>query len=226
MPQEPSVHHNLPREILVDSEHIGIRVLIPFLGLLGFFSGIVLVNLIQPALGDLVGGWCLALGAGGILSILFVQLGERVIKPLWPSGRYLTLASDGITIHYRNTSKKHLERQFYWHEVDFHSWYWEVETRKTRIPRGWYCVAFRLSTEEHHLIVYAFMPKTEAEALPRFKERFVHLLPKKAREELATTDPRTSATQTRYKQFESQRWFEGAEVSATDFALILEVASI
>ncbi len=218
----PQNQPNLPMTIAIDAEHIGVRLLIPVLTIVGIFGGVALAGMVQTLLGELVSLWCVVLVLAGLMAFIFAQIGERVIKPLWPSGRYLVLDHEGLTLHYRKANQKQHDYQFRWiDEPTVHSWYWEVETRKSRVQRGWYCLAVRLSADERHLTLYTFMSLTTAETLPRFQEWFVKLLPKTEREKMTASDPRGAAIQSRYKQLESERWLDGAEVSADDFALVM-----
>lgn len=220
----PFTKPELPMTILVDTEHIGVRLLIPILAILGIVVGIVLSGAVQTILGDLVSVWCVAMGLAVILAVVLTQIGERLIKPLWPSGRYLTLAQDGLTLQHRKRSRQHLDVHLQWAvPPTVHGWYWELAKRKSRVQQGWYCMAVRLSEGEQYVTVYTFMPPTDAEALPRFREGFVQLLPKADREKLTASDPRRAAIQTRYKEFEGERWFDGAEIAADDFAILINV---
>lgn len=222
----PSRKPDLPMTILVDTEHIGVRFLIPSLAIIGILVGIALSGVIQAILGDLVSVWCVAMILAVILAIALTQIGERFIKPLWPSGRYLTLAQDGLALHHRKTSQQHRDYYFRWAaEPKIYSWYWSLDKRKSRVQQGWHCVAVRLSEGEHAITIYSFMSPIDAEALPRFNEWFVHLLPKVVRERMTESDPRQAAIQARYKEFENERWIEGAEIDADDFAILIKVIS-
>lgn len=221
-----SQHPDFPMTIPVDSEHIGVRLLIPLLAFGGIAAGILLSGVVQALLGELVSVWCVAMGLSIVFAIVLTQIGELVIKPRWPSRRYLVLDEDGLILRHRKAAQHHLDFQFRWADKPtVHCWYWEVETRKTRVRRGWYCVVVRLSVMEKYVTVYTFMPQADLEALPRYNDWFIRLLPKAVREKMTATDPRGAAVQSRYKKLESERWLDGAEVVAKDFIVILNVIS-
>lgn len=215
---------DLPITILVDEDHLGVRLLIPLLGFAGIVLAILLTSVIQAMVSELVSGLCITIALAIVLVAVLTQIGERIIKPRWPSDRYVVLSEEGLSLHHRNVRHQSSDKTFLWADEPFiHNWYWDVNTRKARVQRGWYCMSLRVSSDEAHVTLYTFMSPEDAAAIPRFHAWFVHLLPKAEREQLSGSSPRDAAVQSRYKTLESERWLDGAEVSSENFKLLINV---
>ena len=93
-----------------------------------------------------------------------------------------------------------------------------VVRRRTRIPKGWLCLAVQLLQDEATVILYTFMPPDEAEAL-RGYANFVRLRPRKETE--SNNDLRAVAEQRRLLKLEDARWEDGSEIAPDDFRAVL-----
>lgn len=212
-----------PTRITVDAEHIGIRTILPILAFVGFVGGILLGRSIASAIDEALSPTCISASLAIVGAIGMIQVGDKLLKRVWSSGRYLDLDEQHLTLV--NAHRKTPEQQsINWHQP-FHvqAWYFVVPTRKSRVPKGWLCASVRLTQGAHDYIVYAFLqPDKAVEHIASFHEWFVTLRPKKERADLSSTDPRWSAQQERYRRLENQRWQDGAEIDAESFYLVLQ----
>lgn len=212
---------SLPMTIPVDLEHIGIRITLPILAIASGVGGFVLGTIITPLIDESLGSLCLSMifALGGLIFV--PQLVEPILKRFWSSGRQIELDETGLIVKVRRKNKDTLH--FFWGQpLNLTAYYWEVETRKSRVKRGWFCVAVQATQSEQELIVYCFISPDSATDIVGFRDYFFHLLPKQAREEMTNIDPRAAATQERYRRLESHRWFDGAEVSEEHFMILLQ----
>jgi len=206
------------RLIPVDSEHFAIRLLVP-----------VLV-VVATVLTHLAGTWALDTFAGDNTSALCVMLPldllvlltsgilmERVLKRLLPSKRSARLSSEAVTLTDARGNPPAVETVHWDRLLNVNSWYFVVR-RRTRVPKGWYCMALHLLQDETALIFYTFMAPKDAEALAAFPS-FVRLRPRHEAETGA--DPRQIATQRRLLKLEDDRWKGGAEIAPADFAALV-----
>lgn len=212
-----------PTHITVDAEHIGIRTVLPILAFVGFVGGIVFGRLIASAIDEALSPTCISASLAIAGAIGMIQVGDKLLKRVWSSGRYLDLDEQRLTLV--NTRRKTPEQQsISWQQpFQVQAWYFVVPTRKSRVPKGWFCASIRLNQSQNDYIVYAFLQPDEAlQHIASFHEWFVSLKPKKGRAELSSTDPRWAAQQERYRRLENQRWQDGAEIDAESFYLILQ----
>jgi hypothetical protein len=211
-------------EVNVDAEHIGIRTLMPLLAIGGFIGGIILGGLLAPLI-DESGSLCFGIGLGLVAAVLLLQFGERVIKPRWGSGRKLHVDRSQLVLH-DTRAKPPTETVIKWQAgVNVLAWYFIVPTGRSRVPKGWYCTAVRLTQDEQTIILYSFIKPEIAEQLPHFNDWFFHLRDKKEREAIAERDPQQGAKQERYRRLENERWNNGAELTDIDFRSIMELVA-
>ena len=221
MQAEISPFDTTPRHIPVDVEHLGIRLLIPFLAIVGLGAGFVLGRIVAVSIDESLGTLCFSVGFAVVGMALMLQLGERVIKPRWSSGRHLTVSTESLTLHDTRGGKQQ-ETAIRWaDELTSFPYYWVVGTGKSRVRKGWYCVAVQMRQGDDEVLLYTFLSPENAATLPEFDERFVKLLPRKEREELQKADPREAARQERYRKIEGQRFFDGAELQVEDFHAVM-----
>lgn len=202
----------------VDAEHFSIRLLVPVLTVvLTVLFHIVGLLVLNEVASEDTSTICILLPLDGLV-LLTAGLGiERVLKRLLPSRRSARLSHDSLTLTDARPNPPDV-RTIYWERaLNASAWYFVVR-RRTRIPKGWYCIALHLLQDDTEIILYAFMPPAEAEALPEFA-RFVRLRPRKETETI--TDLRLAATQRRLLRLEDARWTGGAEIAAADFAAVL-----
>lgn len=214
-----------PTKMTVDAEHIGIRTTMPILAIVGLIGGFILGGILAPTIDESLSVMCLSLIGATAGLVILTQIGERVIKPMWKSGRTLTVDTSSLTlIDHRRRPKR--ETTIHWQtDFDVQTWYFEVPTRKSRVKKGWYCASTRLIQDQETLIFYTFISPEDAQTIPRFSDWFIQLRRKKEREELANTAPQQAATQERYHKLEHMRWNDGAELITADFlALMILVA--
>lgn len=207
-----------PTRIIVDSEHIGIRTILPILAFVGFIGGILLGRVVAQMIDRALSPTCISATLALIGMIGMIQLGDHILKRLWTSGRYIDVDDSQITLV--DSRRKTTEQtSINWHHpFQVQAWHFVVPTRKSRVPKGWYCVAVRLVQGHQEFIVYSFLKPEEAlQQITSFHEWFTELKPKRERTQLASVDPRWAAQQERYRRLETQRWQDGAEVDSTSF---------
>lgn len=149
------------------------------------------------------------------------QIIEPILKRIWGSGRAIELDDTAIHVEDRRQGKGGNFSLTWSDTVNLAGYYWEVETRKSRVRRGWYCVAIQAMQKEQELILYSFLSPENVSDIQDFRDYFFRLLPKDARERLTQVDPREAAMQERYRRIESHRWFDGAELKPQDFIHVL-----
>lgn len=221
----PSLLEDMPQQIPIDTEHLGVRIVIPLMALAGIIGGFILGRVVAVALDESIGTLCFSLGFAVVGMGVMLQLGERFVKPNWSSGRHIELQPDQLIVIDRRPSQEK-DITFNWRaELDTIAYFWEVDTGKSRVRKGWYCVAVQLRQDEQQAVFYTFLSPEDAAAIPRFHEWFVRLLPKKNREDLIKVDPREAARQERYRKIESYRWFDGAELESSHFAALMHFVS-
>jgi hypothetical protein len=210
--------------ILVDAEHFGIRLLMPVLGIggivAGFFVGSEIINQIDKS----IAGACLGLPMAIVLAVLFVQIGERVIKPNWTSGRHIELFENGFLFVDRRGSRNKEYHFSAGHNLKIEGWYFEIAERRHRVPKGWYCVAAQFSQDEEHVIVYTFIDPEEVQQIENFATLFEQLIrtkKKMAQSGKNISNVRLTARQKYLRALEDQRWEDGAELTPDDFKRLM-----
>jgi hypothetical protein len=207
--------------IPVDQEHAGIRLLIPILAVAGIIAGFILgVGLIN-AIDESISGVCGGIPMAAIMAAIFLSVTENFIKPRWPSGRHLELSQDALTVIDKRRGRQ-LRQTFHWSQpLHVSGWYFEVPSRRGRVPKGWYCVSVHLLQEEKEAIVYTFMDANEARQIKRWDAGFTQLISEKRSAPNTHHRPAQGARQTalykKLKAYEQERWLDGAEISPTAF---------
>jgi hypothetical protein len=206
------------RVIPVDAEHFSIRLLVPVLTVVAtVLFHIVGLLALNRAGSENTSAICILLPLDGLV-LLTAGLGiERVLKRLLPSRRSARLSHDGLTLTDARSNPPDVREIDWDRALNVSTWYFVVR-RRTRIPKGWYCMALHLLQDDTEIILYAFMSPADAEVLPEFPQ-FVRLRPRKETE--TVTDLRLAATQRRLLRLEDARWTGGAEIAASDFAAVL-----
>ncbi len=208
------------RTITIDAEHFSVRFWGPVLTLtlvfIVHFGG-------QPVasrlLDDAISPLCLVLPADALVFFGGGMLIERWLKRLLPSRRSATLNEEALVVT-DNRKAQPVTIRIQWHlTVNVTAWRFRVR-RRTRVPKGWYCMALRLLQDEDEIILYTFMPPNEAEQATGYA-KFVRLRPRK--ETQSNTDLRAVAEQRRLLKLEDARWSDGAEINPEDFHAVLAV---
>ncbi len=207
-----------PRVMVVDQEHLGLRLMVPLLTVFAcvgtYWIGLQLTAGGSAALMVLV-VLPLAIGAG----LGAAWLAERVLKRLWPSRRSLKVDETGLTL----SKQAQTESTLNWRQhINVLAWRFTVPPRRGRIPKGWYCMACRLVQDEQAMTFYAFFPPDEAKALAHY-DRFATLVSRKAWEKATPAERLAMGDQARLHSAEMERWERGAELAREDFAALVRV---
>lgn len=210
---------------LLDRNHVGIRIAVL---LVMIVTGVLGLFVVMPALLGLIGttglpDLCLSLAGAMMLGVGAAWAVERGLRAVWPSGR--VLVRDGNGLQLRNSSGS--ERTIVWDErINILSWHFVIQRGRTWVPKGWYCLAFRLTQDDDVISVYTFMKPDAAKELPQWSA-FEQLIsrkaaPKRGEEHLL----KLVAEQGQLRGAEHDRWQDGAEMQAQDFVeLIAELDS-
>ncbi len=231
--------------IPVDTEHLGIRLFVPIVTVAslvgGYILGAAVLNLVLPN----ASGICLGIPMALIFTAVILQIVEKIVKPRWHSGRHIVLDDQLALVDTRRGKNKSLV--FNWTKsTDVVAWYFEVHTkRKSRVPQGWYCTSLRLVQEDTTAIIYTFMSPEDAREMAGFSRHFTLLERQKSgglsqanlnktdkqqkrqasgrlsQASLNKTDFQLSAQQRRLRNYENERWEDGAEVASEDFLRII-----
>jgi hypothetical protein len=209
------------RTVPIDVEHAGIRLAAPVLTIAGFIVGYLVTSWLLSGLGQDAPVGCMAAIGGIILGVLAAVLADRYLKPLWPSGRTLTINSEGLSLRDQRKSRN-AETHIVWdQQVNLMAWRFTVERRSARVQKGWVMLGMKLYQDETELVLYTFMPAKDASLLPTYHV-FIPLTTRAAlsKGELSL---REASEQRRLLTAEDERWHDGAEVRREDFAALLEL---
>ncbi len=201
----------------LDTMHSGLRL------------AALLVTLISAGLGILVIAPALArlLGMIDVWAVLFTLFGgsaigvgagwatERYLRGVWPSGRWLKVDEEAITLRERSGEVV----QIRWAEpVDVLSWHFVIREGRRWIPKGWYCIACQLAQEGAAITPYAFMKPDDARRMAQW-EAFPELI---SRKHPPNEHQRKQAeAQEHLRAAEKDRWNNGAEMTPVDFAALM-----
>ncbi|GEM_PF-595189 len=202
----------------LDSNHLGIRLTVFVVMIAGFFIGLfVLMPALTRALGlqgilqpFLIVGGGLGLGFGTSWAA------EWLLKRVWPSGRKLEVSAESITLREPSGENTSLV----WDKgISVLSWHFVIRQRRAWVPKGWYCVACRLSDGDNVITAYTFTKPAIARAMPQWTA-FEELISQKA----ARTDyeVRLAASQEHLRAAEDMRWHAGVEMLPEDFATLVQ----
>lgn len=205
------------RRITVDAEHFSVRFLVPVLMIAAtLLTHIVGLSVLRGAI-EGANPECLVLPLDAVVFLSVGFLAERVLKRLMPSRRYATLSPDALVIRDERQSPPTVTRVDWDRTINALGWRFAVR-RRTRVPKGWFCLAIQLLQDETSIILYTFMSPDEAKTLPGY-DNFTRLRPRK--ETASNTDLRAVAEQRRLLKLEDERWDDGAEIGADDFRAVL-----
>jgi hypothetical protein len=197
-------------KIPVDPEPFELRMLLLGLMMVGIIIGYGAVTLLFSV------GTCsiLAIFGGLGLGAGLMQLGESKLKPRWKSHRYLQLSPTSIGVISRGRSEQAFDPS---QPVDVHLWRFTV-TRRTRVPKGWYVVAFALEHDNIILSVYTLSSPEDFRTM-RFARHFTELVGKR---DPTNREIRLAGEQRRLLRAEGARNLEGLEMKRSDFETSLE----
>ncbi len=208
------------RPIRIDAEHFSIRFLVPVLSIVL----VILLHLLGTAILDglMEGGEnpsCIMLPIDLVALVGFGFGLERLLKRVMPSRRSAALGDRELIVTDARANPPIVTRLDWDKAVNVKAWRFTV-SRRTRVPKGWYCMAVHLLQDEQEAIFYTFMPPPEAEASIGYTN-FVRLRPRK--ETQSNSDLTAAAEQRRLLRLEDARWSDGAEITREDFRALLAV---
>jgi hypothetical protein len=182
---------------------LAVFVLAGFLGMFVVVPG--LINILGLRNVPLL---CLAVVGGVALGAGVAWWAERVLLKVWPSGDTLQVDGEGLDLARRHSPPVTIR----WADrIDVQSWCFVVRRVRSWVPRGWLCLACRLSQDEQVIIPYAFVSPSVAKDLPQWAG-FKELISQQG------TPGRADPYQARLLSAEKERWLDGCELRAEDFA--------
>lgn len=220
----PAPLPTLPVTYPLDREHGGLRAVV----LLIFFAAGIGTFVITGALIVDSGLDLLSLILGIAAGFGAAWLAERLLRQIWPSGRTLTIAPDGMTLMRRGQIEAHRTSG---EPVTALRWTFKI-TRRARVPKGWSLLAVALETaDQPPLIVYTLLSPKQVSAFARY-DQFNVLLPRKQAAKTAASplrgydELRADGDQRRLRETEMLRWDFGAELLPDDFAATLDLLHV
>lgn len=212
-----SPHEHL---IKVDTEHFSIRFLVPvltvFLVVVLHLAGTLAIS---SQIESDASPTCIMLPVDVVLLFVIGYTIERILKRLLPSRRSATLSETALVVTDARRKPASVKRIAWDQAVNVKAWRFPV-TRRTRVPKGWYCMAVHLLQDEEEVILYTFMSPPDAEKVIGYRN-FARLRPRK--ETQSNTDLKAVAEQRRLLKLEDARWYDGAEIAREDFNALLAV---
>lgn len=206
------------RTIAVDAEHFGVRFMVPVMTIgLTLLVHVIGMVVLDAVLTEGANPACVMLPVDAVVLIALGFGSERVLKRLFPSRRKCLLSDDALEMRDARRQPPVVTTIEWDGTVNVLAWRFSVK-RKTRVPKGWHCLALQLLQDDESLILYTFMAPEEAEAAIGY-DNFVRLRPRKETE--SNTDLKAVAEQRRLLKLEDERWNDGAEIGKDDFHAIL-----
>lgn len=196
----------------LDPVHVGIRLAV---GAVLFGVAALAAIVILPSVSATA-------GLTGLVNVFFVTGGtlglsavsaystERLLRSVWPSGRWLSIGKSVISIQERGAPERIIRRS---DPVDILAWYFVIQHNRAWVQKGWFCLACRIAQEDTDFAIFTFMTPERAQALPQWNA-FEHLVSLKAR----TAKPNETSDQPLLRLAEQSRWESGLEMYPPDFA--------
>ncbi|HSH02107.1 MAG TPA: hypothetical protein VLL52_06260 [Anaerolineae bacterium] len=231
-----------PKVFQVDRVHGGIRFFLPFVMGIAYIIGVPLLQaLLSGVLGLLGQAESAALPLACVLALptaLVVMVGtERWMLAFWPSGREVHIdAGRQVQFWSRGNIVQDVDLKV---GAEPLIWYFLMGSyprggRERHIDGKWYCVACQVQAEGSRVIVFTFMPPTEAKALAKKEEatllNMVDLYGEKSSRSRGAALERpklptalVTGEDGRFWLAERNRWLEGLEVYPDEFEEILEL---
>ena len=199
---------------------MGVRLALPVLAIVGLIIGFIVGQMMTRLIDDALNTLCLGIPMALVGLVIFAQLGERIVKPRWPSGRRLLLDSSQLVF----VDRRKAETTLRWADsLDFYAWYFPVVKRRTRVQRGWYCTALQLQQHEQSMTFYTFLDPEKTSNVPHFKDWFVKLRKRRELDDVKAFDPRLATQINRLHKMENERWLHGGELSNQDFLTLMQM---
>lgn len=202
----------------VDPVHSKIRLtsLLAFgvSGILGYLAIIPPILSLVPALQEWV--FCVRIiGAAG-LGVLASWGIERILTPIWPSGRFIEVDDNELTLHWAESEKDLIK----WNApLEITAWHFKIQQGGTTAPRGWHCVACLLAQEDRWVAVYSFINPRELSSIAGWKA-FTELPPSRRPSPLRRA-PMQKLPSDDLRIAERYRWNEGCELTSDDFNALM-----
>jgi hypothetical protein len=207
------------RLIPIDTEHSS-QLLVPVLALVIAVTGHVIgLMLFRNVLKEIASPICAMLLIDVAVFIAAWSVIDRFLRRIRPSPRYATLNGEALVITDGRQHPAQVTRITWDRAVNIKAWKFTIN-RRTRVPKGWYCLALYLLQDETGAILYTFMNPQLAEAAIGYGH-FVRLQPRQ--NSASNGDLDTLTEQRRLLKLENLRWQDGAEISPEDFNALLAV---
>ncbi|HEX3051510.1 MAG TPA: hypothetical protein VHP83_12695 [Aggregatilineaceae bacterium] len=208
------------RRIKVDTEHFGVRFLLPIITIgvtLVFF--VVSSTTLGAVADEGLNVHCITIPLSVLVLLGTAWLTERGLKRLMPSRRSAVLSADRLDVIDQRKKPTQVTRIDWGSTVNVQGWRFTVR-RRTRVPKGWLCLAMQLLQDEEAVILYTFISPDDSKTMAGF-DNFVRLRPRK--ETISNTDLNAIADQRRLLKLEDERWNDGAEIAVDDFRAVVEM---
>jgi hypothetical protein len=207
------------RLIPIDTEHSS-QLLVPVLALvIAAVVHVIGLMLFRNVLKEIASPICAMLLIDAAVFIAAWSVIDRFLRRIRPSPRYATLNSEALVITDGRQHPAQVTRIAWDKAVNIKAWKFTIN-RRTRVPKGWYCLALYLLQDETDAILYTFMNPQLAEVAIGYGH-FVRLQPRQNSASDADLDMLTE--QRRLLKLENLRWQDGAEISPEDFNALLAV---
>lgn len=194
----------------VDPEHGLLRLIVMLTFIVSGIGSYLLFNI---ALGQIPFINLIAIGLAIAIAMLTTRAVEIGMKRRWPSGRYFEIAGDKLRLGSGRRITREIDGS---QHVNAMAWRFTI-AKRTRVPKGWYVVAFAMMQDDLYLPLYTFMSPEDFDAMP-LSEQFTVLTPSKTKEQ---GDLRLAGQQRRLRTAEYARWNEGAELTKPDFDRVI-----
>jgi hypothetical protein len=208
------------RLIPIDTEHSN-QLIVPALALVtALVAHVVGLALFTSLLRKIASPVCAMLLIDAVVFVAAWSVIERIVRRVRPIRRYAVLSAEALVITDARRNLVQVTRIAWDKTVNINAWKFAI-SRRTRVPKGWYCLAVYLLQDETDAILYTFMNPQVAEAVIGYGH-FVQLQkPTQSSGSDATLE--TLAEQRRLLKLENLRWQDGAEISPDDFNALLAV---
>lgn len=237
-----------PTILYADQEHTGIRLVVFLALFIGYLIGFrVVFLLIKIFATPEIAEYTVFLSCvGGLPIALFLIWGlEKILKLVWHSGLSLTLDEQGLFVNDRRPGSQTgpadtpTPAMVWSAHIGRTNWCFRLSGyprggRERRVPAKWLCIATELQQDDDRLSVYALMPPDKASAWVDDPKHGFHFLsmaglydssmrsrmgppvrPNIPNQLLQSKDGR-------YWLAERRRWEFGIELTAEDFATLMQ----
>jgi hypothetical protein len=206
------------RRFALDTEHAGIRFLMPILSIGTFLTLYVGINaLSNEQVQEYIG--CAAFAAAVVGAAAVAFLADRILKRVWPSPKHLSIDERGVTYHDKRNPDADINLRL-GERINAVTWRFTVKRGSARVQRGWEMLGLQLTQDETRLTLYTFIAPKQVPTL-RGQERFTPLVQRSLLEK-GDIPLREAAQQRRLLAAEDERWRDGAEVERQHFEALLE----